>query len=496
MERTWDFNTANIGSIEACKRYIWFDREDILFIRALMEFLINKQIYIDGFVTDSVECTDVYLFNKRIVSINEIDGKTAVVFSKDDLKMYSEIQCVILTGSFSDESADSKIFIDDKERFAMQNVGWMREIVKDKKLFIQGVSDRSKKVAQIYELLDFTVEGYIIDEAGGQDEEKRTIAIEELVYEEDFFVLMNREYYRYNAGKLADLGLFMFENLAIDNPFGTWYLGIGNQVLDVNLGHSFVGRQGICGFDVLGSGGDKAFNIVVLGGSTTDGTLFPFRSWPEILLEKIGNQDVTIYNGGVVGYTSTQELVKLLRDVLYLKPDMMIVYDGFNDMAASADQNPFAFPDVQRAMDYADDNKDKIWLDIFEEGVTPYTGIQPDADKFDIWLGNIRKMRIICENEGIQFWAFHQPILYSKLNMTKKEKGLLWSTWRINDCNKWANEFRRRIKPVADTYGYIYDLSDIFDDETDVYMEDCHVYEKGNRIIAEAVYKVICDKLQ
>lgn len=480
---------------QTCKKYIWFNKEDLIFIRAVMEYFINQKMYIDGFVTDSPECMGVYLFNKRIFDVNEIDWENSVIFSKVKLKKYSELQNVILEADIDSNILDSKVFIDDKECFAIQNTGWMREIVKGKKIFLYGFTERSRRIAEIYELLDFYIEGYIDDELYGKHQAKRIIAIEELAYEDNIFVLINRECYCNNIKKLADLGISMFENMAIDNPFGTWYLGIGNQVLDINLGHSFVGKQGICGFEVLGSNDNNAFSIVILGGSTTDGTLFPFMSWPEILMEKIGKRNVKIYNGGVVGYTSTQELVKLLRDVLYLRPDMVITYDGFNDMAASADKNPFSFSDVQRAMDYADSNKDKIWLDIFAEGVRPFSGIRPNVDKFDIWLGNIKKMRTICENEGISFFAFHQPILYSKLNKTKEERGLLWSTWRINDCCKWAKEFRHRIKPITDIYEYIYDLSDIFDNETDIYMEDCHVYEKGNRIIAESVYKTIRSKL-
>lgn len=480
---------------QSCKKYIWFNKEDLIFIRAVMEYFINKKTYIDGFVTDSPECRGVYLFNKRIFDMNEIDWQNSVIFSKVKLKKYSELQNVILDTDIDSNILDSKVFIDGKECFAIQNTGWMREMVKEKRIFLYGFTERSRRIAEIYELLDFYIEGYIDDELYGKHQAKRIIAIEELTYEDNIFVLINRECYCSNIKKLADLGISMFENMAIDNPFGTWYLGIGNQVLDINLGHSFVGRQGICGFEVLGSNDNNAFSIVILGGSTTDGTLFPFMSWPEILMEKIGNRNVKIYNGGVVGYTSTQELVKLLRDVLYLRPDMVITYDGFNDMVASADKNPFSFSDVQRAMEYADSNKDKIWLDIFAEGVRPFSGICPNIDKFDIWLGNIEKMSIICENEGILFFAFHQPILYSKLNKTKEERGLLWSTWRMNDCYKWAKEFRHRIKPIADTYEYIYDLSDIFDNETDIYMEDCHVYEKGNRIIAESVYKTIRSKL-
>lgn len=476
------------------KKYIWFNKEDLLFIRAMMEYFINEKKYIDGFVTDSPECRDVYLFNKRIIDITEINWKNSIIFSKDKLNKYPPVQNMIFDDHIRKDILDSKVLIDEKECFAIQNIGWMREIIKDKKIFIYGYSERGRRIAEIYELLDFCIEGFIDNELCDEKEDKRIISVEELAYEDNIYVLMDRVSYRKNIEKLADLGILMFKNLAIDNPFGTWYLGIGNQVLDINLGHSFVGKQGVCGFDVLGSCESSAFKIVILGGSTTDGTLFPFMSWPELLLDNIGHLNVTIYNGGVVGYTSTQELIKLLRDVMYLNPDMVIVYDGFNDMAA-ADKNPFAFPDVQRAMDYVNTNKDKIWLDIFAEGVMAYSGIQPDADKFDIWLSNIKRMKGVCESEGIQFFAFHQPILYSKLNISKEEKGLLWTTWRINDCYRWANEFRNRIKAIADTYDYIYDLSDIFDNETDIYMEDCHVYEKGNRIIANVIYEILKDQL-
>ena len=187
------------------------------------------------------------------------------------------------------------------------------------------------------------------------------------------------------------MGLQMFDHVAIDNPFGTWYYGTGNQVLDINLGHSFLGKQGMYGFEVLGENGAHDTRIVVLGGSTTDGELFPFKSWSHFLLEKIGDKNVTIYNGGVVGYTSTHELIKLLRDVLFMEPDMIIVYDGFNDMTAPSEQEPFAFKELYKAMDYVNRYKDKLWLDLFAEDEAPYAGIKPKADKYEIWLSNIKK---------------------------------------------------------------------------------------------------------
>lgn len=215
-----------------------------------------------------------------------------------------------------------------------------------------------------------------------------------------------------------------------------------------------------------------------------------------MLFENIGRKDVTIFNGGVVGYTSSHEIIKLLRDVFFLKPDMVIIYDGFNDMAAQPGLNPFAFSDMQKIINYADKFKNKLWLDFFVEGLEPYTGIRPDNDKFDIWINNIRRMKVICESEGIDFYGILQPVLYSKLNRTKDEKGLMWSTWRIYNCYEWANEFRNRIKGMVDSDEALYDLSHIFDSESDVYMDDCHVYEKGNKMIADYVYEIIETKLR
>lgn len=491
MIETQDSFWNNIDMKRQHKKYIWFDKNEIIPIRTLFEIFLKKSIYIDGFVSDSQECVGVYLMNKKIFSVDEIDMENSEVYSNKKVEKYAQIQSIDL-----DEMKPEKVscLIDERESFGIQNVGWMREIVRNKKLFIYGLSDRSKKLAAIYELLDFCIEGYIVDGIV-EMEEKKALLLEDIIYEEDFFILISREDYKNMAGHLTDLGLQMFEHLGIDSPFGTWYLGTGNQVLDVNLGHSFLGKQGMYGFDVFGDNDINNMRIFVLGGSTTDGTLFPFKSWAQCLADRISSSNVTIFNGGVVGYTSTQELIKLLRDVLFMKPDMIVVYDGFNDMTASAEQSPFAFKELQRAMDYVDQCKDKLWLDNFAKNAGPYTGIKPDVDKYEIWLGNIKKMKAICESQGIPFYDFLQPVLYSKKDMTKDELGLLWSTWRINECSQWANEFRNRIKSAVNSCEYIYDLSHIFDHEDGIYMDDCHVYERGNKIIANSIYEVIKDKL-
>lgn len=81
----------------------------------------------------------------------------------------------------------------------------------------------------------------------------------------------------------------------------------------------------------------NAYRIVALGESTTFGcTLGPEdKPWPELLEQMIQQRlkprrPVEVINAGVPGYTIEDNLHRMARDVLPLKPDMIITYHGYN----------------------------------------------------------------------------------------------------------------------------------------------------------------------
>jgi lysophospholipase L1-like esterase len=81
----------------------------------------------------------------------------------------------------------------------------------------------------------------------------------------------------------------------------------------------------------------NAYRIVALGESTTFGsTLGPEdKPWPELLEQMIQQRlqprhAVEVINAGVPGYTLEDNLHRLAKDVLPLKPDMIISYHGYN----------------------------------------------------------------------------------------------------------------------------------------------------------------------
>jgi lysophospholipase L1-like esterase len=97
-----------------------------------------------------------------------------------------------------------------------------------------------------------------------------------------------------------------------------------------------INSKGFRGKEIPSEKGN-AYRIVALGESSTFGITLNAedRPWPE-LLEQIINErmkphrPVEVINAGVPGYSLKQNLYRLPKDILPLKPDMIISYHGYN----------------------------------------------------------------------------------------------------------------------------------------------------------------------
>ena len=84
----------------------------------------------------------------------------------------------------------------------------------------------------------------------------------------------------------------------------------------------------------------KAFRIVALGGSSTydirieDNQKTFTAQLEKLLTEEYGYQNVEVINAGVPGYNSWEILTNLEFRVLDLNPDLIIIYEGTNDVHA------------------------------------------------------------------------------------------------------------------------------------------------------------------
>ncbi|MDE7131967.1 MAG: hypothetical protein K2O65_09250 [Lachnospiraceae bacterium] len=381
--------------------------------------------------------------------------------------------------------------------FRLYNIRMMATVLEGKRVYVYGTDENAREYAAKMRLLDFDFRGFLCDY---EDLEAPLLdgfpvqCAEEIIYETGYYICVSNIKKDIYIDKLDKLGLQYFRDFTtIDQTMNTlWY--IRRNCLDINLGYTYCGNHKVPGIMMYGNEHNSEYKIAVLGGSTTDGNLYPFKSWPEFLYEKWNSPALTVYNAGVAGYNSGQELIKLIRDIINLNPDMIIVYDGYNDtMVKSGDL--FAFQYSKEIYEFAHRNIEEAWmLQMRSYGNDTVDKMRDIKICVDTWLQNITLMKAIADAKGIQFYAFVQPMLDSKNNRDKKEESLLLSGVDLVEQNAAiASAFRKEVadRELEKEYSYIYDLSDIFDNVYNVYLDEIHVNEKGNSIIADKIFEIV-----
>ncbi|MCL2508609.1 MAG: hypothetical protein FWF05_05490 [Oscillospiraceae bacterium] len=83
---------------------------------------------------------------------------------------------------------------------------------------------------------------------------------------------------------------------------------------------------------------DTYADIFILGGYTTPGEIEKKISWPHKLFDLLKKSGVSarLFVGDTDGYVSFQEMLLLIRDVLLMKPSLVITLSGYNNFRNAA----------------------------------------------------------------------------------------------------------------------------------------------------------------
>jgi len=241
--------------------------------------------------------------------------------------------------------------------------------------------------------------------------------------------------------------------------------------------------------------------VLCLGGSTTDGVAYG-HSWPEELSNILKTNGVggTIVNGGTGGYTTNQEILKLIRDGLEFKPDIIISYSGFNDKGRYGSLPHPMVHSFQRELlkTLVKRSQPKFLpstLTLLQRLSTSNTKPKPDYTlgiKSSLGLAeqykkNITLMNVISHESGARFLAFIQPFAFYKSihasnpNLSKGEKYKHEVSALYNKITLLPNEFP-----------YIYDATQIFETHANVYKKDgVHLQDTGDKVVAHYIYSKI-----
>ncbi|MEP9387752.1 SGNH/GDSL hydrolase family protein [Mesorhizobium sp. KR9-304] len=244
--------------------------------------------------------------------------------------------------------------------------------------------------------------------------------------------------------------------------------------------------------------------ILALGGSTTDGVKFP-GSWPEQLAKILDEHNIqaTVINGGIGGYTTSQDLFKLIRDGFEFQPDIVIEYGGVNDGWRYSVSNHLMVHPYQESILKVATGQDiprilpsamtlaRQYLPM--KGSIDYSlGVGSKRTRAQTFKKNMEIMQAATISQGGQFYAVIQPFSFYQSKHASPNPQSVGLEF-ISGVTELYNE----ILFLTNTRDYIHDATQALEGATEVvYQPDgVHLNSAGNKIIAEYMFNLIKDPL-
>lgn len=188
-------------------------------------------------------------------------------------------------------------------------------------------------------------------------------------------------------------------------------------------------------------------DVWMFGGSAVWGSGV---EWSETIPSYLATKGYTVTNYGEVGYVSTQELILLILELRSATPNIVIFYDGYNDVFSGYQQGVAGLPmnEFNRVKEFNITKKGLVNFIQAKLHDEPRHELRSDLDIWKFRDGNIRIAKAIGEQFGFKVYDFWQP---------ERKFG-------------YPASFR-----VPEEY----------------FIDDVHLTKEGNEIIANRIYEAI-----
>lgn len=254
-----------------------------------------------------------------------------------------------------------------------------------------------------------------------------------------------------------------------------------------------------------GGGNNSGVTVVILGNSTSDSTFAGCVSWAEYLYNRFKDDEelnIKVIDAAMIRTNSSQELLKLIRDIIPQHPDIVVSFSGVCNVDVNYEKflvkgHPYVWDYSAKLMESKVLNR-CIWHQLKQKTrikAISY-GMEDKRPFAKWWVDDIRMMHAICEEFGIEFYSILQPSVYEGEYSANGFEHIVYNEEYITRIKQWYSEVRQILGDA--NLHYVWDFTDVFNGMRNVYWDSCHVFEKGNRIIADEVYnrlKKISNKL-
>ena len=279
----------------------------------------------------------------------------------------------------------------------------------------------------------------------------------------------------------------------------------------------------------------KKLLILTSGGSTTDGFYQHISNgytWP-YYLQKICEKEFNcqVINGGTGGYSTTQELLKLITyNHLVPKIDYVISLNGINDIRTSRrtsgknfklhpyltkvqyemlqeqiwvnqhKENIKIFPNILSFVNYTKfHNKNFNKLDLFDKkknNKKEKDKLIMDLNNYSIvWQKNINLMYGVSNSINSIFFSFLQPTMgldYVNFNKNLSTKDVeMYENYKNTKLNLETNAFYKILRNKCQQIEFCIDISHTAAPGENLFNDPRHHNSKGNLVIAKEIFDKI-----
>ena len=222
------------------------------------------------------------------------------------------------------------------------------------------------------------------------------------------------------------------------------------------------------GWKILGDGtknNGEITKIMILGNSTSQYGLFPFKSWPEILYERLVEEhNVIIFNASTSADDVVNEYLRLVRDFHSIKPDIVISFSGLTNIY---DEN------IERRFNISS---------LYNQNINKVCGfgVATKETHYEFWIRIQNMIRMFC----IQNEAYYLGVL--------QHINCCMPTMSLHECMQY--DLSKKHKGAVDFYeknenhSFYMNMIDLFFHKDDMYIDLAHYSEKGNHIIANEIF--------
>jgi lysophospholipase L1-like esterase len=240
------------------------------------------------------------------------------------------------------------------------------------------------------------------------------------------------------------------------------------------------------------------------------------------------NRPVEVINGAVTSFNSAQELAQILFRIMPLDPDMIIVYDGRNDIyfGLSPEWEPHYSPGLRDFQYHLASPQPRPFrqtpvghflltktaigvgldqLSYFIWGRQSYgdggeLAMHPEA--VEIYRRNLERMALIAQAEGVQIVFVLQPSLAAgNKPLTEAEREYIQVAQREGYYDLLATYYPLAASALTqagqNTGTPAYDFTTLFDAETEtMYLDEVHLAPEGNQRVALHLADIIIGLVQ